>query len=85
MFLSLFLNKSINSFHYDVYEFSRNHHATFALSSNKSIEPFDLIHSNVWGPAPISNISGTKWFISFIDDCTHVTWLFLMKENFEVF
>ena len=85
MFPSLFSNKFVESFHCDVCEFAKNHHATFSLSSNKSIEPFDLIHSDVWGPAPISNISGTKWFVSFIDDCTHVTWLFLMKEKSEVF
>jgi len=23
---------------------------------------------------PIPNISGAKWFVSFIDDCTRVTW-----------
>ncbi|RDX88400.1 hypothetical protein CR513_30014, partial [Mucuna pruriens] len=36
----------------------------------KDLEPFDLIHFDMWGPA--SNfISGAKWFVSFIDDCTH--------------
>jgi len=39
----------------------------------------------VWGRAPISNISGAKWFVSFIDDCTRVTWTFLMKDKSEVF
>ena len=35
--------------------------------------------------APIPNISGAKWFVSFIDDCTRVTWIFLMKDKSEVF
>ncbi|RDX82741.1 hypothetical protein CR513_36426, partial [Mucuna pruriens] len=25
-----------------------------------------------------------KWFVSFIDDCTHVTWIFLKKHKYEV-
>ena len=30
------------------------------------------------------NITGTRWFVSFVDDHTKLTWLFLMKEKFEV-
>src|ERR1051325_1789273 len=38
----------------------------------------------IWGPSPISNISGAKWYITFIDDSTRVTWVFLMKDKSEV-
>ncbi|RDY12087.1 hypothetical protein CR513_03164, partial [Mucuna pruriens] len=44
--------------------FTRHHRATFSPCNNKSIEPFDLIHSDVWGPAS-NSISGAKWFVSF--------------------
>ncbi|RDX98491.1 hypothetical protein CR513_18580, partial [Mucuna pruriens] len=37
------------SFHCDVYQFSKHHHATFSPSKNKSLVPFDLIHYDVWG------------------------------------
>ncbi|KAL6328809.1 hypothetical protein AAG906_003826 [Vitis piasezkii] len=30
--------------------------------SNKSSIPFYLIHSDIWGPSPIPNITGAKWF-----------------------
>ncbi|RVW83276.1 Retrovirus-related Pol polyprotein from transposon TNT 1-94 [Vitis vinifera] len=42
------------------------------------------IHSDVWGPSRIKNISGTRWFVTFVDDHTRVTWVFLMKEKSEV-
>ena len=48
---------------------------------NKSVELFALIHSNVWGPTSTPNISATKQFVSFIDDCMRVTWLVLMKDK----
>ncbi|CAL8998283.1 unnamed protein product [Prunus brigantina] len=37
---------------------------------NKSTVPFAIVHSDVWGPAPISTPSGARWFVTFIDDCT---------------
>jgi hypothetical protein len=43
-----------------------------------------LIHSDVWGPAPISVSSGIRWFVIFVDDYTRMTWLYLMKSKNEV-
>ncbi|RDX93352.1 hypothetical protein CR513_24403, partial [Mucuna pruriens] len=83
MFPHLFTKESIKSFKCDICQFSKHHRATFSLGNNKSLEPFDLIHSDVWGPAS-NSISGAKWFVSFIDDCTRVTWIFLMKHKYEV-
>jgi len=36
------------------------------------------------GPANVPNISGAKWFLTFIDDCTWVTWVFLLKQKSEI-
>ncbi|RDY02079.1 hypothetical protein CR513_14517, partial [Mucuna pruriens] len=63
MFSYLFTKESVESFKCHIYQFSKHHCATFSPSNNKSLEPFDLIHSDVWGPA--SNfISRAKWFVS---------------------
>jgi hypothetical protein len=43
-----------------------------------------MIHSDVWGPLQVKNITGTTLFVSFVDDHTRLTWLFLMKDKFEV-
>ena len=73
MFPTLFLKESVESFKCDVCQFAKHHRATYSPSNNKSVHPFDLIHSDVWGPASNSSISGAKWFVTFIDDCTHVS------------
>ena len=52
---------------------------------NKSVIPFDLIHSNVWGPSPVPTSSGHGWFVVFVDDYTRMTWLYLLKHKDEVF
>ena len=43
-----------------------------------------MIHGDVWGPSKIKNIIVTRWFVSFVDDHTRISWIFLMKEKSEV-
>ncbi|KAJ9543888.1 LOW QUALITY PROTEIN: hypothetical protein OSB04_023595 [Centaurea solstitialis] len=60
---------------------SHNTWNSYILIPYKASNLLYLIH---WGPTRIKNLSRTWWFVTFIDDHTHVTWLFLMKEKFEV-
>ena len=43
-----------------------------SLPFNNSVShapfPFDLIHSNVWGPSPITTQGGSRYFVIFVDD-----------------
>ena len=36
------------------------------------------------GPCNIPNISGAKGFVTFIDDCTQMTWVYLLKRKSDV-
>uniref|UniRef100_A0A2N9HEH7 Integrase catalytic domain-containing protein n=1 Tax=Fagus sylvatica TaxID=28930 RepID=A0A2N9HEH7_FAGSY len=63
---------------------AKHHRTSFHPSFNKSSVPFSIIHSDVWGPSRVTNRSNTKWFVSFIDDCTRVSWVYLLKEKSEV-
>ena len=53
----------------------------FNNSTSTSFAPFDLIHSDVWGPAPISTKGGSRYYVSFIDDYTRYCWVYLMKRR----
>ena len=44
---------------------------------------FELIHSDVWGPSPIASIGGSRYFVVFIDDYSHYSWIFPMKSHSE--
>ncbi|BBG97705.1 hypothetical protein Prudu_006917, partial [Prunus dulcis] len=39
-----------------------SHRTVFPLSDSKAAKPFDLVHSDVWGPARITS-SGFRWFV----------------------
>jgi hypothetical protein len=73
LFLNLFSSISIIDFKCETCIMAKSHKASYPLSLNKSMVPFDLIHSDVWGPAPVSTASGIRWFVIFIDDCTRMT------------
>ena len=42
-----------------------------------------MIHNDVWGPSQTVSKSGYKWFVTFIDDFTRTTWIYLLKEKSE--
>jgi hypothetical protein len=45
----------------------------------------EIIHSYVCGPIPSSSISGYVYYVSFIDDYSHKTWIYFLKTKDEVF
>ena len=63
----------MESLHCDICEFSKHHCVPLLIINNRTFVPFSLIHSDIWGPSTILNVFGARWFVSFINDCTHVT------------
>jgi hypothetical protein len=46
--------------------------------------PLELVYSGVWGPAPTS-VGRKNYYVSFIDDYSKYTWIYLLKDISEVF
>ena len=44
----------------------------------------ELVHSDVWGPSPLTSLLGFNSYIIFVDDYSRFTWLFLLKHKIEV-
>nr|KYP75541.1 Retrovirus-related Pol polyprotein from transposon TNT 1-94 [Cajanus cajan] len=51
--------------------------------NNRAVSPFDVIHSNVWGPSRVPSLLGHRYYVTFIDDFSRFTWIILMKNRFE--
>ena len=56
----------------------------FNTSESISIDIFDLIHSDVWGPTFVSSIGRSRYFVVFVDDYSRYSWIFHMKHRFEL-
>ncbi|GKD14697.1 hypothetical protein Tco_1199104 [Tanacetum coccineum] len=54
---------------------------SFKDSISSSNAPFDLVHSGVWGPSHVSTKGDSRYYVSFINDFTHYTWVYLMKRS----
>ncbi|XP_057495256.1 retrovirus-related Pol polyprotein from transposon TNT 1-94 isoform X3 [Actinidia eriantha] len=84
LFPSLLSNKNVSTLKCESCELGKHHRASFYPSINKSIIPFTLIHTDVWGPSRVASLKGHRWFVSFVDDCSRTTWVYLMKDKSEV-
>lgn len=83
LFPSLFRNKNSKFIHCDVCQLSKHTRATFTPQPHKPSQPFSLIHSDIWGPSNVKNVTGSRWFLLFVDDHTRISWVFLMKDKSE--
>ena len=63
---------------------AKSHQLPYYKSNNVSAAPLVLIHSDVWGPAPES-IGRHTYYVSFIDDYSRYTWIYLLKRKSDVF
>lgn len=54
-------------------------------SYNRATEPLELVHTDLCGPMPCSSLSGSKYFLLFIDDFSRKTFVYFLKTKSEVF
>nr|ABA94321.1 retrotransposon protein, putative, unclassified [Oryza sativa Japonica Group] len=68
----------------DACELGKHTRSTYVGIGLRNCEPFILIHSDVWEPCPVTSVSGFKWFVTFIDCHTRMTWIYMLKHKSEV-
>jgi hypothetical protein len=71
--------------HCEACQLSKHHRVSFpSRVVHRVSSPFELVHSDVWGPI---NVASNKfhYFVTFVDDFSPMTWLFLMKNRSKLF
>ncbi|PKU70166.1 Retrovirus-related Pol polyprotein from transposon TNT 1-94 [Dendrobium catenatum] len=64
---------------------SKCHKNVFDKIERSTQSLLSLIHSDVWGPAPVESNQGFRYYVIFVDDYSRFTWLFPLKTKSEVF
>lgn len=42
---------------------------------------FELVYMDLWGPYPVQSITGARYFLIVVDDCSNTTWTFMMQQK----
>jgi len=64
----------------------KHHRTTFPTSGGKRCDKvLGLVHSDVCGKIGTQSLSGSQYFLTFIDDKTRYTWIYVLKHKSQVF
>lgn len=77
--LCVFLVVFSNFRHKSLHEYQQ----LFVQSITHTTKPFELVHFDLWGPSLVIFVNVVKYFLLFIDDCTHFSWMYLLNSNHE--
>jgi len=56
----------------------------FTSSLSRAIKFFDLIHCDLW-TSPVISVSGFKYYLVIIDNCSHFVWTFPLRLKSDTF
>ena len=45
----------------------------------------EMVHTDVWGPSPVSSLGGFRFYVTFIDDVSRKVWVYFLKHKSDVF
>ena len=54
------------------------HKLPFPTSYFTAHSPLELVHSDVWGPTPVSSINKFRYYVLFVDHYTRFTWVYFL-------
>jgi histone deacetylase 1/2 len=68
----------------DACQKGKNHRVPYLKSTSVSSSARELVFPNVWDLAPTS-VGKNSFYVSFIDDFSKFTWIYLLHHKYEVF
>ena len=63
--------------------FGKQHRVSFQKNSTR--KKLELVYSDVCGPMEVNSLGGNKYFVTFIDDASRKTWVYLLHIKSQVF
>ena len=63
---------------------SKAHKLQYTLFTSQYNSPLELIHSDLWGPSPVKSRNEYLYYVSFVDNFSRFTWIYLLKTKSDV-
>jgi len=57
----------------------------FCLNEKRASHILDLVHCDLWGPAPVCSNFGFQYYVIFVDDYSRFTWLYPLHLKYEFY
>jgi len=79
-----FCNKDSSNSLCHACQLGRHVRLPFHTSSSRASSNFDLIHCDLW-TSPVISVSGYKYYLVILDDCSHHLWTFPLRMKSDTF
>ncbi|KAJ0864428.1 putative RNA-directed DNA polymerase [Helianthus annuus] len=66
-------------------QLSKAKHLPFTHNNKRASHVLDLIHCDLWGPAPLPSTDGYLYYAIFVDDFSRFTWFYPLKAKSEFY
>ena len=63
---------------------AKSHQLPYCLSDSRASNPLELLHLDLWGPAPCLSTSGARYFLIIVDGFPRYTWVYFLPTKDQV-
>lgn len=78
--------KSVETYFLEDCVLGKQRRVSFSTAGRERKEKrLELVHTDVWGLAPVQSHSGSQYYVTFIDDSTRKVWVYFLKHKSDVF
>lgn len=81
---SLHLPSTLNKHFCGSCKLGKSSKLPFQQCSSYSTTLFSTLHSDVWGPSPVTSVDGYRYYLIIVDECSRFTWIFPLHSKSEV-
>jgi hypothetical protein len=78
-------NCSLNFDFYEHFVYGKQNQVRFPSGAMRAEGILKLVHSDVFGHVSILSLGKSMYYVSFIDDFSRNTWIYFLRNKFEVF
>ena len=78
--------KQVSLEFYENYVYGKHKRVRFLkVGKQKKSKKLGLVHIDVWGLAQVQSHGGSRYYVTFIDDATRKTWVYCIRQKYDVF